>query len=132
MRSTVEITSYLKREERQLRHALLMRLLQVLRVEAVAQVLRALQRFRATFERVVFARFKLNDSGLVDIKADGSPVLTEFDSQWEANVAQADNSDGFVLKTHKFDFLVFCATSARPHSRNSPDFNLEPAQKSIR
>lgn len=62
-------------------------LLEVLRVGAVAQLLGALQFFGAAFQGVVFARLKLVDSRLVDVKTDGGAVFAKLYCEWQAHIA---------------------------------------------
>jgi hypothetical protein len=40
------------------------------------------------------------DARLVDVKTDGGAVFAELHCKWQADIAQADDGDGFVLQVH--------------------------------
>ena len=71
--------------------------LQVLQVGAVAQVRGALQVFGAAFQGVVLPVLQFIDAGLVDVKPERGAVFAKFNGQGQADVAQADDGDGFVF-----------------------------------
>ena len=76
------------------------RLLEPLGVAAVTQMRGRLQFVWAAFKGVVQARLQLSDACGVDVEPHDGTVLAEFNGQGQANVAEADDGDGFVLEVH--------------------------------
>ena len=74
---------------------------QVVQLAAKAQVLGGLELFRAAFQRVILAPLQFGHAGLVDVKADNGAVLAKFDGQGQADVAQANESDGGSTEIHR-------------------------------
>ena len=48
---------------------------------------------RADFKRGIVTLLERFDAGLVNIKTDHRPQLSEFDCQWQADVAETDYGD---------------------------------------
>jgi len=72
-------------------------------VGAVTQMHCGLQLFGAAFEGVVFARLQLGNARWVDVKPERVAVLAKLNRQRQANIAQANEGDGFVLQVHGCD-----------------------------
>ena len=73
-------------------------------VGAVTQLAGFSKLLRAAFQRVVLARLQFVDAGWVDVKTKGVAVFTKFNGEGEADVAQPDDGDGFVLEIHVLFF----------------------------
>lgn len=74
---------------------------QVVQLAAKAQVLGGLELFRAAFQRVILAPLQFGNPRLVDIKADDRAVFAKFNGQGQADVAQANESDGGSTEIHR-------------------------------
>lgn len=66
---------------------------EVLRIGGIAQALRLAHLFVRDFERAVVTRAQCVDTRPVDVEAENVALLGEFDCEWQADVAKADDGE---------------------------------------